>query len=357
MTLQQLIVMSIVLRIAALNLQRYMGISWNFHPDASYYVDQVTAILQSGISSSFRELGYENLAYPLIGYIFQALTASLLPLPELLIIINIACAAATIRVVGKIISGVNSKKAPLSAYFLAFSPYAIHISIHPLKDGLAILLSASLLYCIVRRSWALATMLILLLIATRFYLGIATAATLVAWSVASRRGWKSGPLLLATIAAMGVFYLITRDFLAERVTVQFDGRDFFPEGMALVPENALLRFFAGWFFNFLIPYPFIPSNLPEFGYLLHQAVFWGIFLALVAANLQSGTCFRGSAQAAGVALSALFLLSFVVVTTASAGPLVRYRLFPELLLLISLELLRRGPNWWANISPAGPKNV
>lgn len=135
---------------------------------------------------------------------------------------------------------------------------------------------------------------------------------------------------------MVVFYAATATMLEERLMVEFEGRSFYPDGLALVPQAPAIRFFFGWALNILVPYPFIPSNAAEMGYFGHLAMYYGlVFFSLRARSVYDSRRY-------GLLLLFLFTEAFILTSTPGAGPLVRYRLASELMVLVAMEPIRRG---------------
>ena len=137
------------------------------------------------------------------------------------------------------------------------------------------------------------------------------------------------------VVAMTALFVVANEQLTQRLDVEFEGRDFYPRGLALVPESLPARYFAGWLFNFLVPFPFIPSRAADGGYFAHLLIFHALWFVSWRRMRASGR--RLGAPGFGLLLCALFFFAFVLTTTPGAGPLVRYRLFAELLFLIALS--------------------
>lgn len=129
-------------RLILLFVQRSLGIEWDFHPDAGYYVAGVGAIERIGLESAFYLSEAENMLYIFVGYFLRNVTFSIIDLPDLYIAFNLAMAFVTVLTLGRLAE--EFRIVGFAVVFYAFSPYLAHISIHPLKDALVILLTISL---------------------------------------------------------------------------------------------------------------------------------------------------------------------------------------------------------------------
>ena len=335
MNVRQLILLAFVVRLLMLGAQRIMGMDWDFHIDATYYKNNILMLDNEGLLNHLLSIGIENSFFSVLGWVLWIVTAKLLEPESILIIANILFSLYTIRIICKLCNASWKDPAPLSALFVGFSPYLVHLSIHPLKDTFFILLGALLIFLIIKRQFYYSLLFSIIIILTRFHLGIVTVFLLYSWGYfivkISNKFW---------VNALAIFYLIGTYFvfeatLSERISVEFDGRDFFPSGLALVPESAVLRYFFGWFFNFLVPYPFFSFKVGEFFYFTHLLFFY-IALLISAWRFKINKFYK-SPFSYGLILVSLLLFSFVLTTTPGAGPLVRYRLFAELFLLLALS--------------------
>lgn len=324
--------LTLAVRLALLATQRMLGIEWNFHPDATYYVARIANLSAFGVSSLYIEGDFENILFVVLGYILSLMVFRQIDDATLLIFLNLALATlTTVKLVG-ICSKPTQQRLPIPVLFYAISPYLAHISIHPLKDVLAVYLTTCLLASLLKNRLIGAVIFGALLIFTRYYLGIITMFALSLWWVGSLYKLRERTFLIGTIVAVVVIYIAVYDQLATRLAVEFEGRNFYPNGLALVPDSVTVRFLFGWFFNFLVPFPFVPSSTAEVGYFFHWLLLTYLIAAFGYKRLKRGI----PSDRIGLLLAALFLLSFVLTTTPGTGPLVRYRLASELLLLIAI---------------------
>lgn len=340
----QAIGLTILIRLALLVIQRSIGINWDFHPDALYYTQHIANIRTNGLDALLSDRGLENAFFIIIGYIATTLVFGVIDDSTTLIILNIIVACLTTHKILTITSSTNIGRLPIPVIFFILSPYLAHISIHPLKDTLTIYLTVSLLSQVIERRIGFAILAAALLILTRSYLGALTSITLSIWWILRNKNTTKSKTLVVFCLYSVLFFFAVKQQLVDRIEVEFDGRDFYSNGFLLVPSNPELRFFLGWLFNFLVPFPYLPRSAGEAGYFLH----WLLFTLLTLAGIRK--IFKEiSNQAFGLLIASLFLFSFILVTTPSAGPLVRYRLSSEILLLISLQGLRNSAK--GNSSP------
>lgn len=327
----QAICATLLVRLTLLAVQRAAGINWDFHPDALYYINHIDSLRTNGLDTLLSERGIENAFFIIAGYCTSLLFLNTLSDTTTLITLNIILSCLTALKIIEITHTCSQRTFSAPLVFFIASPYLAHISIHPLKDSLTIYLTVSLLALLITKKTVKASMTSALLIMTRSYLGALTSIVLALW-VTTTKITKSKKSLTAIYLIFALaFYLVTRTQLTERISVEFDGRDFYANGFALVPSNPEARFFLGWLFNFAVPFPYIPKSIGEAGYFLH----WIFFSTLAAIGITK--YLRNSTpQVFGLILSSLLLLSFILTTTPSAGPLVRYRLSTELLFLIAL---------------------
>lgn len=334
MSCSKLIIIAFVLRLFLLAVQRAFGMEWDFHVDAAFYVDRIFAMVDGGVAEGLLIAGFENFLYILIGYLIYTLSFGLIEPQYLLISLNVASTLVTIRLICAIHEVKDGVQVPLAAVFVALSPYFMHLSVHPLKDSLVLCLSVALLLVVIRGYWFLAALIGLTLISARFHLGVITVVTLFGWRLFVSINFGRFRQILAMLFAMSIMYVVFNEQLSERLLTEFEGRDFYPDGLSLVPESLPIRFFGGWLLNFLVPFPFFPTRAADAGYFLHLLIF---FMLMIFAwwRLKSGGN-KIDLNNFGLMLSSLFFFAFVLTTTPGAGPLVRYRLFAEVLLLVSL---------------------
>jgi hypothetical protein len=334
MRLPALLFVAAALRLAMLFLQRSIGMEWDFHIDATYYVDGIFSMKEVGIQQTLNETGYENFFYTLVGYLMYSATFGYIESQNLLISLNLLLSIASVAVIYLLYATPDSDRVPLLAIFFACSPYLAHLSVHPLKDSVVLFCSLTLMLSLSRDRWLLAMLFAIVLVLTRYHLGILTVMLLVGWRFAVSLNLARASQALAILIIMGAMFFGFNEQLSERLDIQFEGREFYPEAFALVPDGISARFFLGGFFNFLVPFPFIPARFADIGYFAHWAFF--LFVAWMTWRQASVTDDGRDIGMTWLMMSALFLFSFVLTTTPGAGPLVRYRLFAELLFLIAL---------------------
>lgn len=337
--------LTILVRLALLVVQRNIGINWDFHPDALYYIQHIANIRTNGFDALLSDRGLENAFFIIIGYITTTLVFGAIEDSTTLIILNIVVACLTTHKILTITSSTSARRLPTPVIFFILSPYLAHISIHPLKDTLTIYLTLSLLSQVIERRIGFAIVVAAFLILTRSYLGVLTSITLSVWWFLRNKNTTKSKTLVIYCLYSAIFFFAVRQQLIDRIEVEFDGRDFYSNGFLLVPSNPELRFFLGWLFNFLVPFPYLPRSTGEAGYFLH----WVLFTYITMTSIRKVSK-EISNQAFGLLIASLFLFSFILVTTPSAGPLVRYRLSSEILLLISLQGLRKSSKGNSNPS-------
>jgi hypothetical protein len=334
MRLPALLLVAAVLRLAMLFLQRSIGMEWDFHIDATYYVDGIFSMNEVGVLQTLNDTGYENFFYTLVGYLMYSATFGYVESQNLLITLNLLLSVASVAIIYLFYATPDSDSVPLLAVFFACSPYLVHLSVHPLKDSVVLFSSLTLMFSLSKDRWLLAMLFAVVLVLTRYHLGILTVMLLVGWRFAIALNLGRMSQVLSIFAIMVAMFFGFNEQLSERLDIQFEGREFFPEAFALVPDTIFARFFMGGFFNFLVPFPFIPARFADIGYFVHWAFF--LFVAWMIWRQASVTDGGRNIGAAWLMMSALFLFSFVLTTTPGAGPLVRYRLFAELLFLFAL---------------------
>ena len=338
--------LALVVRALLLVIERAAGIRVDFHPDAVYYLNQIAALETNPSLASLVGGGLENILYSLVGYALRLMTFHLIPAEYLLIAFNQVCVLFTVGVIAKMSRSQNLGARPL-LIFLAASPYLAHLSIHPLKDMFVLLLTMLTFYYAAEGQRGRLAISGCLLILSRFYLGVAICVLTLVWTHLRRRRWGWPRSIAAWLCLAVCFYFLFSAALTGRQEVVFEGRTFYPNGFALVPDATPVRFFLGWVLNFLVPYPFLPNGLAEVGYFLHLV----LFLSLLVVSL-AGHRLPLRPEGRHLALMALFLFSFVLAATPGAGPLVRYRIAPEVLLLIGLNMKGKEEKSMANLGPS-----
>lgn len=334
MRCSRIILFALVLRLVLLVVQRAFGMEWDFHVDATFYVDRIFAMVDGGFKEGLLITGLENFLYILVGYLIYTLSFGLIEPQSLLISLNVASATLTVWLICALFEARASVRVPLAAVFVALSPYLMHLSVHPLKDSFVLCLSVALLLGLVRGYWFTAALTGVVLISARFHLGVITVVTLFGWRLLVSMGWGKLRQTSVMLSAMLVIFFVFNEQLGERLMTEFEGRDFYPSGLSLVPESLPIRFFGGWFLNFLVPFPFIPARAADAGYFLHMIIFFTLLIVAWKRLNRHGK--RIDLNNFGLMLAAFFFFAFVLTTTPGAGPLVRYRLFAEILLLVSL---------------------
>lgn len=338
LVLTQALGLTILTRIGLLAFQRSIGIDWDFHPDALYYTQHIQNIRTDGFTGLLNDKGLENAFFIVLGYMVALATFNAFDDPTTLIIANIIIACLTAQKLVNITNSDGENKLTIPVLFFALSPYLAHLSIHPLKDTLTIYLSVSLLLHVINRNLGRFVLFSVLLILTRSYLGVLTSAVLVIWWLLRNTNASKLKQIIALGTFFVLFYIFFKQQLTERISIEFDGRDFYANGFYLVPNTPEIRYFLGWMFNFLVPFPFAPKSAGEAGYFLH----WLLVTIIVGACLKKSNL-KLSNQAFGLVLASLFLISFILTTTPSAGPLVRYRLSSEIFLIVALYGGRQKP--------------
>ncbi len=332
MKIYSLLFLALFFRLGALFVQRIVGMNWDFHVDANYYIESIYFINNSGVFDYAFGMGGENALYAIWGWVLWVSTLKLFEPHVGLIAGNILLSLITILLIAKIDGGGLRSKASPAAIFVALSPYLMHLSIHPLKDTIVLFQSMLLLLWLTKKRYFSSAIAATLLILTRFHLGIISVGLLVLWSYLKGNNTRRLGYNTIIFALMLVVYILAHDVLSERSVVEFEGRDFFLSGFALVPDNLIVRYFFGWFFNFFIPYPFFSLKISEFFYFTH-IIFYYYLLIWSVIKLKKNL----SDHAYGLIVISGLMFSFILTTTPGAGPLVRYRLFVELLLLIAIN--------------------
>lgn len=169
------------LRILVLILQRGIGIEWDFHIDATFYVDRIMEMRSIGWMDSILNGGFENFLYTLVGYILYEVCFGYILPQSMLIVFNILISTLTIKIIIDLTDNSGFDKKQYAAIFYAASPYFCHLSVHPLKDVFVIYLSILFLRSVVRGSWVYVIMSALTLITARFYLGVFTVVVIMGW--------------------------------------------------------------------------------------------------------------------------------------------------------------------------------
>lgn len=340
----RLVALVLLVRIAMLAVQRAIGIEWDFHPDAAFYVANIEALRDSGFDALLIDGNFENILYVIVGYAATTLTFQVLDDSTVLIALNIIVSMLTASRLFALtwVRGRSGYSVPV--LFFLFSPYLAHVSIHPLKDSLFIYLVLSVFYYIQQRKFAWVAVFSGLVVLSRFYLGVVTVGIMVYWHFGSSMRWRKRTWFASGVIVTLAFYLLSRDLLGERLEVEFEGRSFYPDGLALVPAIVEARLFLGGVLNFLVPFPFIPFSAADAGYFFH----WLFFVILAFMGFRRMGKKGIADKNFGLVVGAFFLFSFILTATPGAGPLVRYRLATELILLIALF----GAHYSNGINPA-----
>lgn len=332
-----LILFSFLARILLLIIERSMGIGWDYHADSNYYVSYILQIENNDFFSSIKNINFLlNNLYPITCYFLYIITGKIVNLPDLMIGFNICISLFTIKIITKLYETNKGsvRKLIWPGVFFAFSPYLVHLTIHPLKDIFTIFLGIVFLYTLLRNYWYFVFLAGLGLILSRFNFGILIVIMLLTWrllNIINCNGlYKSQTFILLILIFL--FYIINETTISDRLDVVYDGREFYENGFALIPEIPWVRYFFGGILNFIVPFPFIPLSLVELGYFGHWVYFIIISIILILRNYLYESQF--SHENLGLLICIFFFFGFVMVTTPSAGPFVRYRLFPELLFLI-----------------------
>lgn len=339
MKISRLMIVAMCFRIALLILERGLGMGFDYHVDSIYYIDYIDQLRDKELDVIFLDFNLINHLYPVICYIIYIIFGEIINLSIIMIGFNLLISLFTIFLIERLyIDQDSNKKIIWPAMFLGVSPYFAHLAIHPLKDVFTIFLGVGLLYTLIYNRWLLLALVAVCLILTRFNFGILVVIFLFFWRILNLTNYvflrNNQNLILLLVIIF--FYIINHDLLLERLFVEFDGRDFYPNGFALIPDFLWLRFFLGWALNLLIPFPFLPSNLAEMGYFFHWLLFIGILSCLILKKFLYREKFKIANY--GLLICIFFFFGFILTTTPMAGPLVRYRLFAEVLLLIVMTL-------------------
>ncbi len=334
-----LILSSFFVRVLLLIIERSIGIGWDYHPDSNYYITYIAQLESKDFFDLLKNINFlVNNLYPITCYVLHIITGKIFNLPDLMIGFNIGISLFTIQIISKLYHDIKDppRKFFWPGIFFAFSPYIAHLTIHPLKDIFTIFLCIAFLYTLLYKYWIFVFISGLGLILSRFNFGALIVIMLVAWrllNIINCKGvYKSQVFIL--LMSMIFFYLINETALSERMDVLYDGRDFYQNGFALIPEIAWVRYFFGGFLNFIVPFPFIPMTIVELGYFCHWLFFIIISYILILKNYLYKSPFN--IENLGLLCCTFFFFGFVLVTTPSAGPFVRYKLFPEILFLIAI---------------------
>lgn len=200
------VLVSLLFCLLALGLERFVGIDWDFHPDAATYVTEYVYVTHAGW------YGLPNQMYFYIASLVSGSSGALIAL-------NIGAYCLTNAVIASFFSryarqfDIRGFKYVALLTLLLFAPYRIHLAVHGLKDTLII---ACLFIVVIGGRGAIAAWFPLLLL--RIY------AALYALVLVPRRYLI--PATLLGLVSVGLYELELTAFLLSRNEIDMGGRGF-----------------------------------------------------------------------------------------------------------------------------------
>lgn len=220
-------VLSVVICYFSLILERYLGIEWNYHPDAETYIDMSADMASVVLQSNFFLLP-NNLYYFIVWLLNNSIILGILLNIIIFSITNVLISHMSWNYMRDI--KINYKTKLILLALLLFTPYRIHLAIHLLKDTFIIALLC-LLASNIRFRWLSWFPLYLLRVACYVYAPI----------------FIPRKYLIVSVLAISIFVVFQFDYVqnivsdANLVDMQFRDYDNIPRFESLGGFAAFIR--------------------------------------------------------------------------------------------------------------------